>query len=260
MRFFVLLGKELRELARSYKLLFVPLVFIILALGQPVAMKLLPQLLEGAGNLPPGAIIEIPQPPPPQVAAGIIGQLNQMGILVLVLAGMGAVAAERASGVAATVLSKPVRRGAYLGAKATAFAALATLSLALALLAGGYYTVVLLGPVDWGGIAWGTLLYLPNLLLAVAVTMSFSSLLKSPLAAGGAALAALVALNLAPRLLGGAWPQAFPGALTGRSALVIAGAPLPAGALPHAVPAVVTLGLAALFLLAGWAALRRQEI
>ena len=260
MSFFVMAAKELRELWRSKKIVFVPLVFAILAVGQPAVYKMLPSLLQGASNLPPGAVIEIPVPSPGQVMGGVVGQLNQVAVLLLVLVAMCSIAGERASGVTATVLTKPVSRGGYLGAKALAFSALAVVSLGLAALLGGYYTGVLIGPVDWAAVLRGGLLYLPNLLLAVAVTLLFSAVLRGQVAAGGAALVTLIMLNTVPGLFGRLGREAFPGALTARATAAMAGAPLPAGALPHVVPLAVTLGLAALFLVVGWQVLKRQEI
>jgi len=247
--------KECKELARSYKLLFVPIVFALLGLGQPVALKLLPLLMQSASNLPPGSVIQIPTPAPGAVVAGIVGQFSQMGVLVLVLVSMGAIAGERLSGVAATVLAKPVGRGAYLAAKAAALGLLAAASVALGLGLGAYYTQVLLGPVNWVAAGLGTLLDLPNLLLPVAVTLAFSAFLPSPLAAGGAGIATVIGLNLVPRYLGAFLAGAYPGALSASAARVLVTG---TGAALRPLAAVLLLILAALA--GGWWVLEQQEI
>lgn len=184
MNFLPMLWKELKELARSYKLLFVPLVFVVLGLGQPIAYKLMPLLLKNS-NLPEGATLNIPVPPPNLVVGSALEQYNQLGIVLLLLVVMGAIAGERASGVAATVLSKPVGRGAYLSAKAVAYSLLALVSLGLGIGLTAYYTGVLFGPVSWGRVVGATFLYLPYLITAVAVGLFFSSFLPSGVAAGG---------------------------------------------------------------------------
>lgn len=56
-RWVFMVQKELLEQARSFKLLWVPLVFIILGIMQPVSMHLMPLILEQAGNLPEGTVI-----------------------------------------------------------------------------------------------------------------------------------------------------------------------------------------------------------
>lgn len=255
MSFWPMLTKELKELVRSYKLVFVPLVFAILAVGQPLAYKMMPLLLKSASNLPEGAVIEIPAPKVGEIVVGIIGQLNQMGILLLVLVVMGAIAGERNSGVAATVLTKPVSRAAYILAKATAFSLLAALSLSAAMLLGAYYTQVLFEPVDWAAVVSATLLYLPNLLLAVVLTLGLSAFMPSPLSAGGLGLVALILLNTVPRYMGRFLAGSYPGALTESAARALLGV-----ADPVAQPLAGVLVLIAACLAGGWLMLRRQEI
>lgn len=266
MNFLPLLSKELRELARSHKLVFVPLVFALLAIGQPVSYKLMPKLLAAASNLPKGTVIQIPTPGTGEIVASVLGQVGQLGLLLLVLVAMGSVAGERQSGVAATVLTKPVYRGAYLSAKVVAFGLLAAFSLALGLGLGGYYTQVLFEPVNWAGVWHGYALYLPNLLLAVAITIAFSALLPSPVAAAGAALAVYIGLSTVPAYLGAFARQAYPGSLTRYAVRAIIGLPLKdshVGSLTFpgaSLPVTAVLALALIFVVLGWLGLRRQEI
>jgi ABC-2 type transport system permease protein len=250
-----LLTKELRELAKSYKLLFVPVVFIVLGIGQPLAYKLMPYLLGSAGNMPQSILANLPAPDPGEVVAACISQFNQLGILLVILCAMGAIAGERASGVAATVLTKPVGRGEYLLSKAIAYTVLAVVSLFLGLFAGAFYTWLLIGPVDWMNVTLAFLLYLPNLLLAASVSLFFSAFLPSGLAAGGAALVAVVGLNTVPKYFGKVLSPLFPGALTEKAASVLMGAS------PQLVSSLFGVCVLALvFLAAGWQVLRTQEI
>ncbi|MFZ5827249.1 MAG: ABC transporter permease [Bacillota bacterium] len=255
MIFMSMLTKELKELARSYKLLFVPLLFALLGVSQPVSFKMMPTLLASAGNLPKGTVIEIPVPPPGEVVAQAIGQFNQAGILLLVLIAMGAIAGERLSGVAATVLTKPVGRGEYLLAKASAFSLLAVFSLAAGMALTAYYTQVLVGPVDWSDVAVGSALYLPNLLLAIAVTLSLSTFMPSPLAAGGTALVTVMVLNTVPRYLGPTIAKLHPGKLTESAVKALAGQEYIAAGPIAGVAAMIAVAL-----VLGWLTLRRQEI
>lgn len=266
MNFFLMLRKELRELATSYKLVFVPVVFALLGVSQPVAYKMLPTLLKNASNLPPGSVLQIPVPNPGEVVATALGQFGQLGLFLLILVAMGAVAGERQSGVAATVLTKPVSRGAYFAAKVIAYGLLAAVSLFLAIALTAYYTDLLIGPVNWGGAFLGALLYLPNLLLAVAAAVAFSSFMPTSLGAGGLALVAYILLNTVPKYLGSFSRQAYPGALTEGAAAAMLGKPLPAAdtlglTFPAAsLPLATVLVLAIAFALLGWGLLRRQEI
>src|SRR5690606_38665844 len=100
----VLFRKELVEGVRNYKWIWIPLVFVLLGIMQPVMTYFLPQLLETAGGLPEGAVIELPTPTGSQVMAETMSNFNTIGLLVLVLAFMGTIASERSSGVAGMVL------------------------------------------------------------------------------------------------------------------------------------------------------------
>jgi len=61
-KWLVLYKKEWLEIIRSYKLIWVPLVFILLGAMQPVTTYFLPEILANAGNLPNGTVIKIPTP------------------------------------------------------------------------------------------------------------------------------------------------------------------------------------------------------
>lgn len=250
-----MLSKELKELVKSYKLIFMPLVFAMLGLTQPLSMKMLPTLMKSASNLPPGAKIEIPMPAPGVVVAGAFGSFSQMGVLFLVLVVMGAIAGERASGVAATVLTKPVGRGGYMAAKAIAFFLLAAVSLLFGIGAAAYYTDVLIGPVDWALVAKAGALYLPNMLLVVALALSFSAVLPSSVAAGGAAIVGMMVLSMVPKYLGDFLASVNPGRLTESATAVLSGGEYIVGR-----PVAGVLVLTLVVLLCSWQVFERQEI
>lgn len=215
------LTKEFREIIRTWKILIVPIVFILLAVGQPVTSKLLPVILKNAGNVPPGAVIDIPVPSGAEVMASILRQLDLLGLLTIVMVAMGSVAGERVSGVAATILSKPVKWGSYVAAKAITYGSLATISLFAALALSGYYTELLIGPIDWPAVLTGGMVYTLYLLFVVSVTIMFSTFMKSPLAAGGASLGIIFLMSIiAPLLPFKGW---LPTAISGYAAQFMLG-------------------------------------
>ncbi len=186
-----MLKKETKEILRTYRWLLLPLVLVFLGLAQPLGYKLMPTLLKNAST--PGISISITAlPSPEQVLASVFGQYNQMGILMIILMVMGTVAGEKASGAAAAVLVKPISRGSYLGAKFIVYTLLTAISLAVGMLAAGFYTKVLIGGFSLKNVALGSLVYLVYLLVAIALTILTSTLFSSQLAAGGTALVVLV--------------------------------------------------------------------
>ncbi len=184
----VLLGKELREQWRTYRLLAMALVFVAFAgLLSPIVAKVTPELLK---NLPTGTgqtiTIELPEPTAVDAIAQYLKNLTQTGIIVLILVAMGTVAQERERGTVVTVLSKPVSRLSFLMAKFIALTLTLAASLVLATLACWTYTVVLFGPFDAGVFVRASLLSALYLWVFLAVTFLCSTLTRSPIAAGGA--------------------------------------------------------------------------
>jgi len=89
MKQFPMVVKETKELCKNFKMIIVPLIFTLLALMQPITMKMLPELLKSAGNLPKGTVIQIADPLVSDVLSGLLSQFAQLGIIVIILMVMG---------------------------------------------------------------------------------------------------------------------------------------------------------------------------
>jgi ABC-2 type transport system permease protein len=188
--FIPLLKKELREQLRTYRLVIVAGVFLFFGITTPLLLKYLPEIVKLAGENVP---IEIPPPTAAQSLLEYAGTIGQIGVLVAVLVAMGSVANERSRGTAVMTLSKPVTRGAFVGAKWTASSLTFLASLAVASLVCLGYTVWLIGPPSAAAFTGQNLLLALFLLFCLALTVYFSSLFRSSLAAGGIALALIIA-------------------------------------------------------------------
>jgi ABC-2 type transport system permease protein len=185
----VLIKKELKEQLKTYRFLIVAGVFLFFGLSTPLLVKYLPQLVELAGE---DIIIELPPPTALQALQEYSENTFQIGILVVLLVTMGAVAREREHGTAQMVLSKPVDRGAFVGAKLVGISLSFLVAFGLASAASYIYTVMLLGEADVAAFLALNLLLGLFFITAIAVTLLFSSLFKNQLAAGGVALVVLV--------------------------------------------------------------------
>ncbi|WP_082967647.1 ABC transporter permease subunit [Paenibacillus oryzae] len=213
-RFAAMFGKELLELVRSLKLIWVPIVFIALGIMQPVTSYYMPVILEKAGNLPDGSVIEIPLPTGAQVMAETLAQFGSLGALVIVLVFMGTVSSERNSGAVSMILVKPVSPASYLVSKWGAMLLLSSLSLLAGYGAAWYYTGFLIEAVAFKAVLSSFLLYELWLLVLLTLTLLLSTALRSAAGAAFAALGAGAVLsllsNLFPKYAG--W---LPGALPG---------------------------------------------
>ncbi|KRE32700.1 ABC transporter permease [Paenibacillus sp. Soil522] len=213
-RFIVMVQKELLELVRSHKLFWVPLVYLLLGIMQPVSSYFMPVFLEQAGSLPEGTVIDIPKPLGSEVLAQTLQQFGTLGVLVLVLVCMGTVSGERNNGTASLILVKPISVLAFIGSKWTAMLLLTWGSLTAGYFASWYYTGLLFGEVPLAKVISSLLVMGLWLSFVISVTILFSALLRSPAAAAFSTLSGAVALSLLaglfPKLLG--WS---PGALSG---------------------------------------------
>ncbi len=174
----VMYNKEMQEMWRSFKWMWVPVVFVLLGIMQPVTTYYLPQILESAGGLPEGAVIEIPTPEGEQVVAEILGQFSTMGVLVLVLAGMAIISGERISRSIVLILVRPLPQASFITAKWAGLATLTICSLILGYLAGWYYTGLLFDSVSIGRAVSGVFVYGLWMTFVITVLVLMSTLLR----------------------------------------------------------------------------------
>lgn len=213
-QFNVLLKKEWRENFRNYKVFWIPIVFILFGIIEPVTNYFMPQILDSVGNLPDGAVIEIPPPEPEEILVAVMGQYQLIGILVLVLAYMGSVAGERKNGTATLLYVRPLSYRSYFLSKWILASAIGMLSVWSGLLAAYYYTFLLFERVDFTKfLKFGATYSLWILLIVSLVLLMSAALPNAGLAAAGSLLLIFV-FQLIDGLLGTYWtvsPLKIPG-------------------------------------------------
>jgi len=250
--FTVLLKKELRDHFRTYKLLIVVSFFLLLGLGTPLLFHYLPALLETAGDTPI-PIPEFPDFTAADVVGEYFGSITQIGIVVVILVAMGAVARERERGTAAMTLSKPVGRTTFITSKLAALGVTFAAGLVGGAVACGSYTAILFGELNVSSFIAANLLVGLFFLACLAVTLLCSTFFKSQLAAGGLALMAIVgiwSLSFIPQL-----------ELYAPMGIISWGQRMVAGSGPSAWGSVgISLGVVALCTLLSWQTLLRKEL
>lgn len=187
--FVVLLKKEISEQLRTYRVVVVGGVFLLFGVTTPLLLKYLPEFIKLAGEQ---MQIVVPPPTSAQSLVEYAGTMGQIGVLVAVLVAMGCVANELQRGTAVITLSKPVSRAAFVSAKFAAMSLTFIVSLAAASFVCLAYTVWLIGPADVRSFLGLNFLAALFLVFCLAVTVLFSSLFRSSLAAGGVSIGVLV--------------------------------------------------------------------
>ncbi|WP_052158931.1 ABC transporter permease [Halobacillus sp. BBL2006] len=180
MQWMILFRKEILESWRNFKWIWVPLVFILLSIIDPLSTYYLPQILKATGGLPEGATINIPTPPSGEIFMMSISQLNTIGLLVIALISMGTIAGERKSGVAELILVKPVSYFSYVTAKWAAHVFLVLVALLLGLLSSWYYVNLLFGEVSFASFGSTFCFYGLWIALVLAISLFMNTLSKSP--------------------------------------------------------------------------------
>ncbi|QCR33766.1 ABC transporter permease [Lysinibacillus sp. SGAir0095] len=178
MQWVVLYRKEITEMIRNYKILWIPLVFILLGVMQPISSYYMPEILDNFGGLPEGAVIEMPLPTGAEVLMGVLSNYGMLGVLILVLSAMGTVSAERQNGVAGMVMSKPVPYSSYILSKWAGLVSITLLSLFLGYIASWYYTNLLIESVAAEQIFQSFGIYSLWLIFVVTLTLFFSTVMK----------------------------------------------------------------------------------
>lgn len=189
-KFWTLYSKEMLEALRSYRLIWIPVVFIILGIMQPLTTYYLPDILKASGDVPPGMLEGYEMPGAAVVMAQALGQYGTIGMLVLALAAMNTLAGERSSGSAELLMVKPIAPAVIVLAKWAAHLTVLFIALGLGAASAGYYTGQLMGPLSFRDCLAATALYGLWLLSAFSLTLLFSAFMRGPAAAFLALLSA----------------------------------------------------------------------
>ncbi|BDR56284.1 ABC transporter permease [Xylocopilactobacillus apis] len=177
----VLLKKEFQESVKEFKIFWIPLVFIVTAIMQPISMHLLPKLVSKNRGL----ILDpkFASPSGNSVLAGIFNQLNEIGIIVIAITLMSSIISEKNSGVFDLLFSKPINSLEYLLSKYLFYYVLFVLSAIVGMLAGWYYTNIYYSAVNSSLFVRATLFYLLWYLFVITIGITASAIFNSQIVA-----------------------------------------------------------------------------
>ena len=191
-----LLRKDLREQVKTFRLWVVLALFLFFAITAPLLTRHLPDLLPKTEQFE----IIMAEPTPLDAAGQYAGYIIQVGVLLVILLGMGTIAGERSRGLLSMLLSKPVRRREILASKLLVNGAMlvGALFLATALFYG--CTVLLFSYFPAGGAALSIVPMAAFILFVLSLTVFWSVLMPSSIAAGGMSLLSVLVLSAVPPL------------------------------------------------------------
>ncbi|HZH61214.1 MAG TPA: hypothetical protein VEY70_16955 [Metabacillus sp.] len=177
----VLIKKEVVQMVREYKVIWLPIVFIFLGITQPVLTYYLPSILEALGG---GQGISIDSSLTSQkggeVLASTLGsQFDQLGLIILAISMMGIIQADKVNGMLDFILTRPVTVFSFIGGKIVSNYLLAAFSIALGYLTSYLYVMSLFSSVPILNMILALLFYLIWVLFIASFTMMISAIFHS---------------------------------------------------------------------------------
>jgi ABC-2 type transport system permease protein len=238
-----LLRKEAREQVKTYRLWVTLALFLIFGITAPLITKNLANLIPNTGQF----TIILKEPTILDAASQYFNYLVQLGLVFIILLAMGSVAGERSQGVLPIVLSKPVRRRDLLASKVATNGVMIAFGLLIGTAVFYGYTVLIFEYFPATGAMLSILPAALFLWLILSITIFFSVLAPSSLAAGGLALLSTVGIAVIPSVFSATKRY-------GPYYLIEAGKSIAAGATPFREVVPALLVAAFLIGLALWAA------
>lgn len=202
--FSILFQKEWRENVRNFKILWIPLVFILFGISEPLTYYYLPQILNAVGNVPSDMVFQLPDYTPEQIIMSTIGQYQFIGMLIVAFGFAGIIARERKNGTATMLYVRPISYTSYVLSKLSIMGILIIGSACIGLLANVYYTYILYGTVDTVAFIGFLATYSVWLVFAIGVVICASAAFSTGIASV-VSIFLLVVVQLVDGLLGAYW-------------------------------------------------------
>lgn len=203
-QFNALLLKEWRDSWRSFKLIWIPLVFLLLGVSDPLTNYFMEDILQAVGNMPEGFEMIMPELRPVDLLVASTGQFQLIGIIVLIAAYIGTFSRERQNGTATLLYVRPISFRALFLSKWVVASIVAVISAVAGYAGSMYYTALLYGTVDWMKFAAMIGTYCVWLIFVMALTLAMSAAFQT-------AVAATITIVLIPfgllidQVIGGFW-------------------------------------------------------
>ncbi|HYO85278.1 MAG TPA: ABC transporter permease subunit [Dermatophilaceae bacterium] len=249
--FSAFLGKELREIVRTWRIWVLPGVMLLFAVTGPPTARFTREILASALGDQAGSVT-LPDPTYLDAYLQWTKNLGQLVLFVVIVMLGGTVAGERRLGTAILVLTKPVTRAAFILAKVTSAALLVLGSAALGTVITWALTRAFFPEAPPGRLLAATACWMLLAGFFVAVMVLASSVVEATAGAAGIGFAVFMTLALA-----GIWA---PARYTTAGLLTVPDALIRGTDVNVAGPVVTTLVATGLIVALAIGVFRRREI
>lgn len=172
--------KEWLEMWRSLKFVWVPLVFVILGIMDPITYYFMDDILASVSNLPEG--FPMPEVTTLDIYTAVIGDFQLIGLVVLVAIFASSISRERQTGTATLLYVRPISFASYFLSKWTMASILAVGCVVLGYFSTFYYTNLLFGSVPFDKFLAMVATYCLWIIFAVSFTLAMSAVFKTSIA------------------------------------------------------------------------------
>lgn len=179
--FFVLIKKEFVQMVRDFKVIWLPIVCVFLGLTQPIVTYYLPSILEALGGgqgitIDPSMTVQKGG----EVLASTLGsQFDQLGLMIIAISMMSTIQTDKANGMLAFILARPVTVISYIGGKVVSNYLIVAFSVVIGYFASYLYVNYLFADVPFSHMITGLLFYLVWILFIVSFTTMISAIFQS---------------------------------------------------------------------------------
>jgi ABC-2 type transport system permease protein len=197
----VLTKKEFVQMVREFKLIWLPIVFVLLGITQPVVTYYLPSILKALGGSQ-GITIDpslTPQTGGEILASTLGSQFDQLGIMIIVVSMMGIIQSDKVNGMLGFILTRPVNVLSYIGGKLISNYLLICFSLAMGYFTSYLYVYYLFTSVPFSDIVVALLFYLVWVLFMISFNTMISTIFNNQ---GVIALISIVFLMICRIIVG----------------------------------------------------------
>ncbi|MBS7346025.1 MAG: ABC transporter permease [Caryophanon sp.] len=202
--FFILWQKEWTEHVRNYRIIWLPLLFLLLGMMDPLTYYFMDDLLSAVGNLPDGMQITLPNVGATDMIGATTGQLQSIGIIVLMALYCSSISGERKNGTATLLYIRPVHSGSIFMSKWVMAMMMAIVTTVCALAASSYYAEILYGELPFTRVAVFAAIYIVWLMTILSLTLMLSALTTTAIAAT-VSIAVVMLGMMADALIGAYW-------------------------------------------------------
>ena len=178
---FILVKREFSQYLKEFKIIWLPLVFLLLGITQPISYHFMPQILSSLSgssgiSIDPSKFI---QSSGDVLASTLSSQFDQLGIIIVVISLMGTVYSEKVSDMISFILTSPVSVKDYLFSKIISNYLFVAVSIVMGYFAAAYYSDLYYTNISVKVLFLAILCYLVWILFVVSFITMLSTLMKS---------------------------------------------------------------------------------